>query len=88
MIRVVIEILLLFLLPTVLYVSFALLTRGPDTSSLTIISRVPALTLAILGASLVSIVLSVFGNVGNGKPGQAYEPAVFKDGKVTPGRMK
>lgn len=88
MIRVVIEIMLLFLLPTALYVSFALLTRGPETTSTAIISRAPVLMLAILGASLVSIVLSIFGNAGNGRPGQAYEPAVIKDGKVIPGRMK
>ena len=88
MIRVFIESLMLFLAPTVLYVSFALLTRRDNTSSVAIISRAPILTLALLGASLVALVLSLFGNVGEGKPGQAYEPAVFKDGKVIPGRMK
>lgn len=88
MIRVFIESLMLFLAPTVLYVSFALLTRRDNTSSVAIISRAPILTLALLGASLVALVLSLFGNVGDGKPGQAYEPAVFKDGKVIPGRMK
>ena len=88
MIRVFIESLMLFLAPTVLYVSFALLTRRDNTSSVAIITRAPILTLALLGASLVALVLSLFGNVGEGKPGQAYEPAVFKDGKVIPGRMK
>ena len=88
MIRVFIESLMLFLAPTVLYVSFALLTRRDNTSSVAIISRAPILTLALLGASLVALVLSLFGNVGDGKPGQAYEPAVYKDGKVIPGRMK
>ncbi len=88
MIRVLIENLLLFLLPTALYVSFALLVRPSDRSAVQVINRAPILTLAILGASLVAIVLSVFGNVGDGKPGQAYEPAVFKDGKVIPGHMR
>lgn len=88
MIRVLIENLLLFLLPTALYVSFGLLVRRSDTSAVQVINRAPILTLAILGASLVAIVLSVFGNVGEGKPGQAYEPAVFKDGKVIPGHMR
>lgn len=88
MIRVLIENLLLFLLPTALYVSFALLVRRSDTTAIGVINRAPILTLAVLGASLVAIVLSIFGNVGSGKPGQAYEPAEFKDGKVIPGRMR
>jgi hypothetical protein len=88
MIRVFIENLLLFLLPTALYVSFGLLTRKPETSAISVINRMPVLTLSVLGASLVAIVLSLFGNVGNGRPGDTYEPAVFKDGQVIPGRMK
>jgi hypothetical protein len=88
MIRVLIESLMLFLLPAALYVSFALVTRKENVSSATIINRAPMLPLAVLGASLVAIVLSLFGNVGDGKPGQAYEPAIFKDGKMLPGRMK
>ncbi|MEQ1698356.1 MAG: DUF6111 family protein [Hyphomicrobiaceae bacterium] len=88
MIRVFVENLLLFLLPTALYVSFALLVRRPESSAIAVINRAPILPLAVLGASLVAIVLSVFGNVGDGKPGQTYEPAVFQDGKVVPGRMR
>lgn len=88
MTRVVIENMMLFLLPSALYLSFAFLTRRADTSSAAVIGRAPILTLAALGAILVFTVLAVFGNAGNGKPGQAYEPAVLKDGKVIPGRMK
>jgi hypothetical protein len=88
MIRVLIENLLLFLLPTALYVSFSMLLRRDGASFVSVMNRAPILMLSVLGASLVVIVLSVFGNVGPGKPGQAYEPAEFKDGKVVPGRMK
>jgi Family of unknown function (DUF6111) len=88
MIRVVIENLILFLLPTALYVSFAVLRRPAGTTSAMVFSQAPVLTLSLLGASLVIAVMVMFGNVGDGKPGQAYEPAVFKDGKVVPGRMK
>lgn len=88
MIRVLIENLLLFLAPTALYVSFSMLFRRDGASFVTVLNRAPILTLAVLGASLVAIVLSVFGDVGTGKPGQQYEPAEFKDGKVIPGRMK
>lgn len=88
MIRVFIENLLLFLAPAVLYFSFALLTRKTTTPTAVVLNRAPLLMLSLLGASLVALVLSLFGNVGDGKPGQAYEPAQFKDGKVVPGRMK
>jgi hypothetical protein len=36
----------------------------------------------------VVTVMLLFSRVGDGKPGQAYEPAVFEDGKVIPGRMR
>ena len=88
MIRVVIENLLLFLLPAIIYVTFAMLRRPAGTSSTAILNRAPLLTLSLLGATLVISVMAVFGHSGDGKPGQAYEPAVFKDGKVIPGRMK
>ena len=88
MTRFIIESLLLFLLPSALYVSVALLRRQTTTSVAAILNRAPILTLSLLGASMVMAVMVLFGNVGDGKPGQAYEPAVFKDGKVIPGRMK
>jgi hypothetical protein len=88
MIRIVIENLLLFLLPTALYVSFSVLAREPGTPFSVVLNRAPLLTLGLLGGALVVTIMSLFGNVGPGKPGQAYEPAEFKDGKVIPGRMK
>ena len=88
MIRVFLECLTLFFIPTVIYVAFAVLTRRPDTTVLTIVSRAPVLTLSVLGACIVTGVLGYFGNVGDGKPGQTYEPAVVKDGKVIPGHMR
>jgi hypothetical protein len=88
MIRVLIENLLVFLLPTFIYVSFALLFNRKGLTLAAVLNRAPILPLAILGASMVALVLSLFGNVGQGKPGQVYVPAEFKDGKVIPGQMK
>jgi Family of unknown function (DUF6111) len=88
MIRIVIENLLLFLLPTLLYFSVAYMRRRDGASSVAILNDAPMLTLAVLGALLVFGVMAVFGSIGDGKPGQAYEPAQYKDGKVVPGRMK
>ena len=88
MTRVLIESFMLFLLPTAFYLAAAFLTRRAETSATMVVARAPMLTLGLLGASLVFAVITVFGNTGEGKPGQAYEPAVFKDGQVVPGRMK
>ena len=88
MIRVFIESIMLFLLPAVLYLAVALLTRRDETPPSMVISRAPILTLSLLGASLVFGVMMLFGKTGDGKPGQAYEPAIFKDGKVIPGHMR
>ena len=88
MIRVLFEVFGLFLLPTALYVAFAMLTRGPGTSVAAIIVRAPVLVLSVLGVLLVTGVLALFGDVTDGKPGQAYQPATVKDGKVVPGQMR
>jgi hypothetical protein len=88
MIRVIIECLLLFLLPSLAYFLFAYVTRPAGTSAATIFSNAPVLVLSVLGASLVFTVMVLFGSVGDGRPGQAYEPAVVEDGRIVPGRMK
>lgn len=88
MIRIIIESFLAFMLPAALYISFGLITRGPNTTVGAVFSRAPLLGLALLGALSVLTVMVLFSRVGDGKPGQAYEPAVFENGKVIPGRMR
>jgi Family of unknown function (DUF6111) len=88
MTRVIIENLLAFFLPALLYLAFALVSRKPNTSVGTVVNQAPLLLLALTGALCVAAVLALFGKVGDGKPGQAYEPATYKDGKVVPGRMR
>jgi hypothetical protein len=88
MIRVVIECLLVFLLPAALYVSFTKLRSPAGTRVVSILNQAPLVSLCLLGAGLMTAILIAFGNVGDGKPGQTYEPAIYKDGKVIPGRMK
>ena len=113
MLRLVVENILLFLLPTVFYVLYALLRRhmddgsqpatppadtssgtGTDTSSGTdagvgqVLSDAPFIWLALIGAGLVFAVLILFGSVSTSNPNGTYEPAVYKDGKIVPGRIK
>ena len=48
----------------------------------------PFIWLALTGAVLVFAVLLLFGSVSTGNPTGTYEPAVYKDGKIVPGRIK
>ena len=91
MIRTIIENFLLFLLPTVIYVAIAFFAQRRPVSLGRVLNEAPMLFLAVVGASLVGVVLAVFGQSAgdDGRPGQAYEPAASGiDGKVVPGRMK
>lgn len=95
MIRIVIENLLLFLLPTVAYVGWVLIAR-PERVERTADGRViaskllddaPLLWLAAAGALLLVVVLVTFGSTSGGRPGQQYVPPVYKDGQIQPGHI-
>jgi hypothetical protein len=97
MIRTVIENVLLFLLPTLLYLAWVLFQRsrkevreGEDgnTRVTQLLDDAPLLWLFVSGALLVIVTLTAFGSSSGGKPGQRYEPSVFKDGKIQPGHIE
>lgn len=97
MIRVVIENLLLFLLPTLIYVAYMLYLRskaeardedGKMRPVATLLDDAPLLWLFIGGALIVIVVLATFGTTSGGKPGEHYTPGVFRDGKIQPGRIE
>jgi hypothetical protein len=88
MIRVVLENVLLFLLPTFIYVSYKLATRRNETTPTAVLEEAPLVVLFVLGALLMTAALTLFATTGGGKPGQAYQPGVLKDGKIEPGRMQ
>jgi hypothetical protein len=88
MIRVVIENVMLFLLPTVLYVAYVWLTHGAGTSPARIIDEAPLIWLLLAGAALTVATLIAFSNMTGGKPGEVYVPPVLKDGRIVPGHMR
>jgi hypothetical protein len=88
MIRVVIENILLFLLPTAMYVAYVLLTRRGAVSAGTVMNDAPLVWLFIAGALLVVATLIYYGSTSGGKPGQTYIPSRMKDGQIEPGEMK
>lgn len=88
MIRVVVENIVLFLLPTAIYVTYVLLTRHPDSEE-GLLDDAPFMWLMLSGTVLVFVVLIAFGSTSGGKPGQAYTPpSLTKDGKIDPGGLK
>lgn len=100
MIRTVVENLLLFLLPTFIYVAWVLFERaranraagGEDDGSerqpvTTVLDDAPLLWLFASGAILVILTLSLFGSSSGGKPGQQYQPSILKDGKIQPSHI-
>lgn len=87
MIRVVIENIVLFLLPTLFYVGYVLLMRDPDAKK-DLLSGAPFIWLFLAGTLLVVIVLVAFGSTSGGRPGQHYEPPSMKDGHIEPGKIR
>jgi len=97
MIRTVIENLLLFLLPTLVYLAWAFFFRakeaadddeGKGQSAAAVFDDAPLLWLFVSGAILVIVTLAAFGTTSGGKPGQHYQPSIMKDGKIQPGHIE
>jgi hypothetical protein len=86
MIRIVIENILLFLLPTVAYVIYVVATRGDNRKG--ILDEAPLGWLMLAGSALVLAVLATYGSDTRGKPGQVYVPPSMKDGRIEPGQIK
>jgi hypothetical protein len=88
MIRIVIENFLLFLLPTLIYIAYMFFKQRGQGGSGAFFDEAPLIWLFTAGAMLVVITLVAFGNVSGGKPGQTYQPPVFRDGRIEPGQIK
>lgn len=88
MIRVLVENILLFLLPTAVYFAYHYLTQGEDRSAVRAMNDAPLFGLFAAGAAVVVTVLVLFTREDGGKPGQHYQPPVFKDGRIEPGQIK
>jgi hypothetical protein len=88
MIRVVIENILLFLLPSAIYIGYMLLTRS-NVPAGAVISDAPLHWLFVAGALLVGATLIYYATVTpGGTPGATYTPPRMKDGHIEPGTLK
>jgi hypothetical protein len=88
MIRIVIENIVLFFLPTAVYVTYVLLTRKPDSKQ-GVLDDAPLVYLMAAGTALIIIVLVAFGSTSGNNPGHIYiPPTLNKDGHIEPGVLK
>ena len=88
MIRIVLELILLFLLPAAAYLGYALLTR-PGRPAGAVVNEAPLVWLAVFGAVLVFGTLVYYGSTTTqGTEHQTYTPARIKDGRIEPGYFK
>lgn len=82
MIRIVIENLLLFLLPTLIYVGYRLLVGPRGNGTLGVLDGVPFVWLFAAGAVTVAAFVVYFSSLDGGRPGEAYYPPVQRDGQI------
>jgi hypothetical protein len=89
MIRVVLENVLLFLLPTAMYIGYVWLTRR-TTGGHSVLDDAPLVWLFAAGALLVAVTLVYYASITpGGQPGAVYTPPrMGKDGTIEPGQLK
>jgi len=89
MIRLIAENVLLFLLPTAMYVGYMLLTRRTASPPENVLGEAPLVWLFIAGALLVGATLAYYASITpGGTIGQVYTPPRMKDGRIEPGQLK
>ena len=88
MIRVVLQNVLLFLLPTLVYIAYRMLTsRGPG-SFRRAIDNAPFGWLLTAGVAIVFVFIAFFAASTGGRPGDVYIPPYMKDGKIVEGHFE
>lgn len=88
MIRIVAETIFIFLLPTLAYFTYVMLTRPKEDAGARVVEEAPLLWLFAAGAFLAVASLVALNSGSGGKPGQAYEPAILRDGHIEPGHVR
>ncbi|MBX9684298.1 MAG: hypothetical protein K2X41_10955 [Hyphomicrobium sp.] len=85
MIRIVVENLFFFLLPTLFYITWIAFKSNTWPGLGSILKDAPLVTLFALGVLLMLMTLAVLSSREGNRPGDAYQPPIFKDGHIEPG---
>ncbi len=86
MIRVVIENIVLFLLPALVYLGYMYAVRRGTPDEGRVIEDAPIAWLFAAGAALVIVTLVAFSSTSGNNREQAYEPARIEGGRIQPGQ--
>lgn len=86
MIRIVIENIFFFLLPTLLYIVWIAFSKDEWPGLMTVLSRAPLIRLFFAGAAVMLATLVVFSSRTYNSPADVYVPASVVDGKLEPAR--
>lgn len=84
MIRIFLENIALFLLPTVAYLAYVMLARRSGSGPARVLDGAPLLWLFAAGAAIVIVTLASMSSRTGGKPGEVYQPSIIKDGHIVP----
>ncbi|RUO99515.1 DUF6111 family protein [Hyphomicrobium sp.] len=85
MIRIVLENIFFFLLPTLLYIMWIAFSEDEWAGLGTVIKEAPLVRLFFAGAALMLATLLVFSSHTYNSPNDVYVPASVVDGKLEPG---
>lgn len=85
MIRIVVENLFFFLLPTLGYIAWVAFEANDWPGLGPVLRTAPLAKLFVAGAAIMFGSLAFFATRAHNVPGEVYVPAVFKDGHIEPG---
>ncbi|MFA5955650.1 DUF6111 family protein [Hyphomicrobium sp.] len=85
MIRIVIENIFFFLLPTFFYVIWIAFSEDKWPGLMTVLVQAPLVRLFVAGAALMLLTLTVFSSRTYNDPNDVYVPASVVNGKLEPG---
>lgn len=85
MIRIVLENIFFFLLPTLVYLVYVAFKTNDWPGLWTVLKNAPLPKLFVTGAAIMIATLIAFSSSDGHKPGEAYTPSTFEGGKLHPG---
>ncbi len=88
MIRIVLENIFFFLLPTFLYLVYVAFKTNDWPGLWAVLKNAPLAQLFVTGAVIMIATLILFSSSDGHKPGEAYTPSTFQDGKLQPGNSR
>lgn len=85
MIRIVLENVFFFLLPTLVYLVYVAFKTNDWPGLWAVLKKAPLAQLFATGAVIMIATLIAFSSSDGHKPGEAYTPSTFEDGRLQPG---